>query len=239
MTEIYYLVTIIAVFSIVQSIFGVGLLLFGTPTLLLLEYSYSETLWLLLPCSVTISLIQVVNDYKLIEAKKKAIYLVIPTLVLSLALTVTYADGINITKIVGILLLLIGIIKFSSKLQALLGSMVKKQIQVYYIIIGVVHGVSNMGGGPLSILMSTIYSKKEIIRANVAFIYLILAIFQLVVLSIISNTSLRSEVIWLIPISLVSYIFTSKFISTKVNNQKYVLFLNIMILAYGILAVIK
>ena len=172
MAEIYYLVTIIAVFSVIQSIFGVGILLFGTPTLLLLEYSYSETLWLLLPCSVVISLIQVVNDYKLIEAKKRAVYLVIPTLVLSLALVVTYANGINITRIVGILLLLIGVIRFSSKLQALLGLMVKKHIQIYYIIIGVVHGISNMGGGPLSILMSTIYSKKEIIRANVAFIYL-------------------------------------------------------------------
>ena len=172
MTEIYYLVTIIAVFSVVQSIFGVGLLLFGTPTLLLLGYSYSETLWLLLPCSVTISLIQVVNDYKLIEAKKRAVYLVIPTLVLGLALVVTYENGINITRIVGVFLLLIGVIRFSSKLQALLSSTVKKHIQIYYIIIGVVHGISNMGGGPLSILMSTIYSKKEIIRANVAFIYL-------------------------------------------------------------------
>ena len=239
MAEIYYLVIIIAVFSVVQSIFGVGLLLFGTPTLLLLEYSYSETLWLLLPCSVTISLIQVVNDYKLIEAKKKAVYLVIPTLVLSLALVVIYANGINITRIVGILLLLIGVIRFSSKLQALLSSMVKKHIQVYYIIIGVVHGVSNMGGGPLSILMSTIYSKKEIIRANVAFIYLILAIFQLVVLSIISNTSLRSEVMWLIPISLVAYIFTSRLISPKINNENYTFILNVMVLVYGVLATIK
>jgi len=239
MTEIYYLVTIIAVFSIVQSIFGVGLLLFGTPTLLLLEYSYSETLWLLLPCSVTISLIQVVNDYKLIEAKKRAVYLVIPTLVLSLALVVTYANGINITRIVGVLLLLIGVIRFSSKLQALLVSMVKEHIQIYYIIIGVVHGISNMGGGPLSILMSTIYSKKEIIRANIAFIYLILAISQIVVLSIISNASLRSEVMWLIPISLVSYVFTSKFISSKVNNNKFAFILNVMVLVYGILAIIK
>ena len=239
MTEIYYLVTIIAVFSIVQSIFGVGLLLFGTPTLLLLEYSYSETLWLLLPCSVTISLIQVVNDYKLIEAKKKAVYLVIPTLVLSLALVVTYANGINITRIVGVLLLLIGVIRFSSKLQALLVSMVKEHIHMYYIIIGVVHGISNMGGGPLSILMSTIYSKKEIIRANVAFIYLILAIFQLVVLSIISNTSLRSEVMWLIPISLVAYIFTSRLISPKINNENYTFILNVMVLVYGVLATIK
>ena len=239
MTEIYYLVTIIAVFSIVQSIFGVGLLLFGTPTLLLLEYSYSETLWLLLPCSVTISLIQVVNDYKLIEAKKRAVYLVIPTLVLGLAFVIIYANGINMTRIVGVLLLLIGVIRFSSKLQALLSSMVKKHIQIYYIIIGVVHGVSNMGGGPLSILMSTIYSKKEIIRANVAFIYLILAIFQLIVLSIISNTSLRGEVIWLIPISLVSYIFTSRFIPLKINNEKYAFILNVMVLVYGVLAVIK
>jgi len=239
MVEIYYLVIIIAVFSIVQSIFGVGLLLFGTPTLLLLGYSYSETLWLLLPCSVTISLIQVVNDYKLIEAKKRAVYLVIPTLVLGLAFVIIYANGINMTRIVGVLLLLIGVIRFSSKLQALLSSMVKKHIQIYYIIIGVVHGVSNMGGGPLSILMSTIYSKKEIIRANVAFIYLILAIFQLVVLSIISNTSLRGEVIWLIPISLVSYIFTSKFISSKVNDKKYTFILNVMVLVYGVLAVIK
>ena len=173
------------------------------------------------------------------KQKKRAVYLVIPTLVLSLALVVTYANGINITRIVGVLLLLIGVIRFSSKLQALLSSMVKKHIQIYYIIIGVVHGVSNMGGGPLSILMSTIYSKKEIIRANVAFIYLILAIFQLVVLSIISNTSLRGEVIWLIPISLVSYIFTSKFISSKVNDKKYTFILNVMVLVYGVLAVIK
>jgi hypothetical protein len=188
---------------------------------------------------VTISLIQVVNDYKLIEAKKKAVYLVIPTLVLSLALVVTYANGINITRIVGILLLLIGVIRFSSKLQALLGTMVKTHIQIYYIIIGVVHGVSNMGGGPLSILMSTIYSKKEIIRANMAFIYLILAMFQLVVLSIISNASLKSEVMLLIPIALISYVFTSKFISTKVNDKKYTFILNVMVLVYGVLAVIK
>ena len=239
MTEIYYLVIIIAVFSVVQSIFGVGLLVFGTPTLLLLGYSYSETLWLLLPCSVTISLIQVVNDYKLIEAKKRAVYLVIPTLVLSLVLVVTYENGINITRIVGVLLLLIGVIRFSSKLQALLSSTVKKHIQIYYIIIGVVHGISNMGGGPLSILMSTIYSKKEIIRANVAFIYLILAMFQLVVLSIMSLTSLRSEVMLLIPISLASYIFTSKFISSEVNDKKYTFILNAMVLVYGVLAVIK
>jgi uncharacterized protein len=239
MTEQYIILIVILVFSIVQSIFGVGLLLFGTPTFLLLGYSYSETLWLLLPCSVTISLIQVISEYNLIKAKKRVFYLVIPTLVLGLAFVIIYANNINITRIVGVLLLLIGVVRFSSKLQALLSLMVKKHIQIYYIMIGIVHGVSNMGGGPLSILMSTIYSKREIIRANVAFVYLILAIFQLAVLSILNNTSLGSEVMLLILISLASYIFTTKFISPKVNDKKYVFIFNIIVLTYGVLAITK
>jgi len=239
MTEQYIILIVILVFSLVQSIFGVGLLLFGTPTLLLLGYSYSETLWLLLPCSVTISLVQVISEYNLIKAKKRVFYLVIPTLVLGLTFVIIYASNIDITRIVGVLLLLIGVVRFSRKLQALLSSMVTKHIQMYYIMIGIVHGVSNMGGGPLSILMSTIYSKKEIIRANVAFVYLVLAIFQLAVLSIISNNSLNSEVALLIPISLASYIFTNKFISPKVNDKKYIFILNVIVLIYGVLAIIK
>jgi hypothetical protein len=239
MIEMYYLLIIIAVFSAIQSVFGVGLLLFGTPTLLLLEYSYSDTLWLLLPCSITISLIQVASNYKLIEAKKKAVYLVIPALILGLLFVVFYEDRINVTSIVGMLLLLIGVTRFSSKLQKLLCLMVRKHIQIYYIMLGLVHGVSNMGGGPLSILMSTIYSKKEIIRVNIAFIYLILATFQLVVLSIIDSTIFRGETMLLIPISLASYIFTNKFVSNKVNNRGYIFILNAMILVYGLLAIIK
>jgi membrane protein implicated in regulation of membrane protease activity len=117
--------------------------------------------------------------------------------------------------------------------------MARKYIYIYYIIIGMVHGISNMGGGPLSILMSTIYSKKEIIRANIAFIYLILAVFQLLVLFIMSNANVRIEFVLLIPVSLASYFFASKYISSKVNDKKYAFVLNLMILVYGILAIIK
>ena len=239
MIEIYYLALIVAVFSVIQSIFGVGLLLFGTPTLLLLGYSYTETLWLLLPCSVTISLIQVVSDYKLIESKKRAVYLIIPTLILSLIFVVIYENNINIAKVVGVFLLLIAIVRFSKKLQVFLSLVVKKYISMYYIVIGFEHGISNMGGGPLSILMTTLYSKKEVIRVNVAFIYLILAVFQLIVLSIISNSGYRDEVLWLIVISLASYFYTNKFISPKVNNKKYLFILNVIVLVYGVLALIK
>ena len=44
--------SIISVFCFVQSIFGIGLLLLGTPTFLLLGYGYFDVLNILLPFSL-------------------------------------------------------------------------------------------------------------------------------------------------------------------------------------------
>ena len=52
---------LISLLSIIQSIFGIGVLVFGTPTLLLMGYDFITTLALLVPASMTISLLQIVN----------------------------------------------------------------------------------------------------------------------------------------------------------------------------------
>src|SRR5882757_7687039 len=49
---------IIAVLAVVQSLFGIGLLVFGTPTLLLLGFPYQDALAILLPASLAVSLLQ-------------------------------------------------------------------------------------------------------------------------------------------------------------------------------------
>jgi len=230
------LIIIISVFSIIQSLFGVGLLLFGTPTLLLMGYSYSETLWILLPCSITISLIQTISNYDLVREKKKVSFLIIPPMILSLIFIVTYDYVININKVVGFFLLLIGLINFFPNFQLYLQVIIKKQIQFYYVLIGIIHGISNMGGGPLSILMSTIYHDKVKIRANIAYIYSVLSAFQLIVLSIIEPTGLKYVSITLMAISLGVYIVINTYISQKINDKKYKILINILILTYGILA---
>jgi uncharacterized protein len=230
---------IIGIFSIVQSLFGVGLLLFGTPTLLLLDYSYSETLWILLPCSITISLIQSISNYDLIQEKKKVFYLVIPPMTISLALIVIYDYVVDISKVVGFFLLIIGLVNFFPKLQLYLQIIIKKQIKLYYFLIGFIHGISNMGGGPLSILMSTIYNDKVKIRANIAFIYSALSAFQLIVLFIINPSGLKYLSIKLMAVSLLVYMVINKFISSKVNDKRYKILINIVILIYGILVIIS
>jgi hypothetical protein len=136
-------------------------------------------------------------------------------------------------------MLFIGIVKFSPKLQKCLQFFMEKQLKLYYVFIGFVHGISNMGGGPLSILMSTIYTDKAIIRANIAFIYLVLASFQLIVLFFIELTGLKYASITLIFFSLGAYLITNKYISDEVNERKYRLSINILILIYAVLALLR
>ena len=51
-------VSLIIFFIIIQSVFGVGLLLFGTPSLLILGYDFANTINILMPISITISTLQ-------------------------------------------------------------------------------------------------------------------------------------------------------------------------------------
>ena len=60
------LITIIFT-SIFQSIFGTGVLLFGTPILLILGNNFQTALIILLPVSVLINFFQISNNYKTID----------------------------------------------------------------------------------------------------------------------------------------------------------------------------
>jgi uncharacterized protein len=52
---------LVLVLAAIQSVYGVGLLVFGTPVLLLLGLPFPEVLAYLLPCSIAISTLQVAD----------------------------------------------------------------------------------------------------------------------------------------------------------------------------------
>ena len=52
---------VLLILIIIQSIFGIGLLLFGTPTFLMLGYDFINTLNFLLPISIVISSLQLIS----------------------------------------------------------------------------------------------------------------------------------------------------------------------------------
>ena len=63
---------IIVILAFIQSIFGVGLLVFGTPILLILNYDFFSILGILLPSSLIISLLQINNILNVVKEEKKS-----------------------------------------------------------------------------------------------------------------------------------------------------------------------
>ena len=237
--DIYVLFLIIIIFSVFQSCLGVGLLLFGTPTLIILGYPYVETLWIILPSSIVISLMQVLFDRDLIQAKKSIFLLTIPALAIGLIIILLSGDLVNVSKIVGIGLLIVASIRQSKVLNAYLSNNISSRISIYLIFTGLIHGLSNMGGGPLSVLMSSLHNSKSVIRVNIAYVYLFFGISQIIILTIFQLKVFEVNYLVFPIVAIMSYFLIGKPLSNYIDDNKYQSFITIMVFIYGFLAVIE
>ena len=237
--DIYVLFLIIIIFSVFQSCLGVGLLLFGTPTLIILGYSYVETLWIILPSSIVISLTQVLFDRDLIQAKKSIFLLTVPALTIGLIIILLSGDLVNVSKIVGIGLLIVASIRQSKVLNAYLSNNISSRTSIYLIFTGLIHGLSNMGGGPLSVLMSSLHKSKSVIRVNIAYVYLFFGISQIIILTIFQLKVFEVNYLVFPIVAIMSYFFIGKPLSNYIDDNKYQSFITIMVFIYGFLALIE
>ena len=112
MIEIH-LIIIIVLYSIVQSFYGVGILLLGTPTLIYFEYTFIDTLNILIPPSITISIIQIFttginkNKNNLIIYKKNFLLLCLPSIFCGLFIVTKIYDDINFNYLISITIIIL------------------------------------------------------------------------------------------------------------------------------------
>lgn len=178
----FFLALIVFLFSLVQSVLGVGLLLFGTPTLLLLGYPFEKVLLYLLPCSIGINLLQVAADWKQITLKKNFLLFCLPFVGLGLWGILQTGQTLHIKKYVGSLMIATALIRLVPALKQNLQKIFQKSAALSLSAIGLMHGLTNMGGGLLSLFVGSLLEEKEKIRANIAFGYCLMAVCQLAVL---------------------------------------------------------
>lgn len=233
------IISIILILSIVQSVVGVGLLLFGTPTLLILGFSYTETIAMLVPASICISLLQIHGNFNLIRTKKAVVIFTLPMVLISLTALIFFEFTIDIKKIVGSMLILFGLIRVFSLLKSFLQKVVISNRYFFCLIMGFVHGISNMGGGLLVLFMDSMFKTKDEIRINVAFGYLLFGIVQISVLAIFSFESFSIMSIVLPLIAIITYYFIGRRLGDKVNDHIYQHFVTFFVFIYGFLSFIK
>jgi len=174
--------------AIVQSIFGTGVLLFGTPILLILGYNFQYALIILLPTSILINFFQLKNNFNKIDIQfyKRLFLFSIPLIILFLYFT--NSNSIRINLFVGIFLVIIALKENILSINRLMKLLIKYE-HLYLMIMGIIHGITNLGGALLSGIVFSKDLSKESKRATIAICYLTFAIFQITTLIIIFNNN--------------------------------------------------
>ncbi len=225
--------------AIVQSVFGTGVLLFGTPTLLLLGYDFHNALIILLPTSILINFFQLRNNFNKIDTQfyKRLLLFSIPFIILFLYFT--SSNSIRINFFVGIFLVIISLKENVLLINRLMKLLILYE-HFYLTIMGIIHGITNLGG---SLLSGIVFSKdlsKESKRATIAASYLTFAIFQIMTLIIIFNNILFEKlniIYWILGPAI--FFIVEKYIYFRINEKNYINYSNFFLLVMGLILIIE
>lgn len=226
--------------TVIQSIFGVGILLFGTPLLLLLGYEFSYALSVLLPISIAINMLQVLKHYSYIDLKlyKNVLLYSIPFIVLFLFIITNI--HLNIGLIIGSFLILVALKSISPRVALALKAMLRYE-KLYLILMGIVHGITNLGGSLLTALVHEQNQPKNITRATIAICYATFALFQLLTLYFIGydDGMPYADNMLLLQTSVVVFLLTEEFIYKRIDNKKYTQLFAVFLALSGALLLLK
>ena len=172
-------VLIVAVCSVIQGVFGVGLLVFGTPCLLLMGFDFTQALFYLLPCSMAVSLLQIREGagHWQEPAREYARYL-LPAAALGAAFIYLSGAHIGLRVPIGVMLIVSAVLRVSAAANRLMGRHMAVWSKAAMVFIGLIHGLTNMGGGLLAVFVGVRSSDKSIIRTAIASGYLMMAAVQ-------------------------------------------------------------
>jgi len=231
---------IITLLIFFQSIFGIGLLLFGTPTFLLLGYNFLEVLNLLLPTSVTISLMQFFSSKTKNEKFKNNFNLYcLPFLVISLYLLIKNISNINLEIYIALIIIFFAAVSLNKKNIKFLKNFTPIKQKLLLSLLGVIHGLTNLGGSFLTVLSSAINGNdKHKIRYCISYGYLMMGILQILILYFFSDNHVKMINLAYIALVFLIYFPTQKIFS-NFKDKKFSKFLNILALFYGVVILIK
>ena len=225
---------------IVQSIFGVGLLLFGTPTFLILGYDFANTINILMPVSISISILQFfkskISDKKFIREYN---VFCLPFLIIFLVIALKFKYIIDFKLLVGFLLVFSSILILNKRKFSSFRDIFFKFKKLVLIGIGCVHGLTNMGGSFLAIYSTLVSNnKKEIARYYICYGYLVMGILQYLTVLYLSFKDLEFNKLFYILFALLIY-FPSQKLFKNINDIKFSKYINLIALLYGLVILVN
>jgi uncharacterized membrane protein YfcA len=232
------LCALVLALAAVQSVFGVGLLVFGTPALLLMGFPFPAVLAYLLPCSLMISTLQIVHGGLTLEPiRRKLLAFTAPAVICGTFLILVFLrHKVDMRVIVGAMLVITAGLRLLGPARHKMQSFVRAKLSPLLIVLGFLHGVSNLGGGVLTFVVSSVYADKRNVRKHIAFGYGLMALLQLAVLLLTTPVHVN---LWLwaaLPLlAALSYALVGRWLFAMAGESIYQWSLTAMIGIFGIL----
>ena len=188
-----------------------------------------------MPVSITISAVQFfkskvkdrifIKDYNIF---------CIPFLIIFLFIALKFNYLFDFRFLVALLLVFSSVLILNKKKFSSFKQMIFKIKNLILIVIGLIHGLTNMGGSFLAIY-STLISKsiKEVTRYYISYGYLIMGTIQYLMVLFLSYDMLTFNKIYYVFLALIIY-FPAQKIFKKLNDRKFSKYLNLIALIYGL-----
>jgi uncharacterized protein len=230
----------IIIISIVQSIFGVGVLLFGTPLLMLYNYDFKIALLTLLPISIVISFLQIIKNITYIDFAfyRKVLIYSIPFLVVFLSIGIH--NSINFSLIIGFLLIVVSLKKSSDIINKIL-EYISNYDRINLVTMGIIHGLTNLGGSFLTAIVFNKEFSKNKTRSTIAICYATFAIFQILtlILFIGGDQVVYHFNIKFFLVGILTFLIVERFVYSRINREKYEKSFSMFLFISGFSLVIK
>ena len=241
MDQALLIASVISVFALVQSVFGMGLLVFGTPTLLVLGLPFSDTLGWLLPASVAISVIQVSGDTKHARAVWQGgkPLLCIAPLVASLGIVLWFDFHTRIDLTIGLVMITASAIRVNAGLRQRIARFITRAEWTFLVGMGALHGFTNMGGALLSVYAASLNRTKHAIRATVSVYYLFFGVVQIATLGALKPDALGYHSVAAALIAAFIYAVAGRLIFDRSSAIAYERAVTGFIAVYGIAVIAK
>ena len=223
----------ITLYSVVQSVFGIGLLAFGTPTFLLLGYSFPQVLLMVLPCSLLISILQLRHGWSELDSfKRDFLIYCVPAVAIALLWIMLQEAYFNLKPLIGSMLIIGGVVRFSSVIKHAFQTLVERLSKPYLVVMGALHGATNLGGALLAIYVSVRFHTKEEIRAHIAFAYTAFATTQLSILGGTAHQHFSAELLLFPLLSLSAYRLFGNRVFQAASQKAYLQGMGVFMLVF-------
>ena len=238
----YTLALVIGLIVVVQSLFGIGVLFFGTPILMVFGMPFYQILALLLPISFVINAVQTVMGWRQIQwgmVKRFLLCALFPVVLGTFLL-----EGINglfwLPMVIALSLILLSVGYYFNAFPSTIAQWMNHE-KTYFVSLGLIHGLTNLGGPLLSSFMIARFPDKYISRATTAVCYGVLVFVQF--LSLSSNTTFMAAIgiqqLWFVLLALLVFFTANRWLFFRFSDRAFKKVFGGLLLLIAILLVLR